>query len=107
MYKRQIYNYRDEFDEVAQAIEDARDNYDCTLLDKAERNLSEAIDRREVWATKYVLSTKGRSRGYTDKIELEHQGEVKQIKIYMDTRPEEEINPPASIPAKRLLTHQE
>ena len=37
---RSIYNYRDEFDEVAQAIEDARENHDCELLDKAERNLS-------------------------------------------------------------------
>ena len=30
-----IYNYRDEFEAVAQAIEDARENHDCELLDKA------------------------------------------------------------------------
>ena len=86
---RSVYNYRDEFNEVAQAIEDARENHDCELLDKAERNLSEAIDAREVWATKYVLSTKGRSRGYTDNIEAQHTGEVKQIQVFMDLRPDE------------------
>ena len=81
---RSVYNYRDEFNEVAQAIEDARENHDCELLDKAERNISEAIDAREAWATKYVLSTKGRSRGYTEKTEIEHSGGVNQIIMQMD-----------------------
>lgn len=79
-----VYNYRDEFPEVAQAIEDARENHDCELLDKAERNISEALDAREAWATKYVLSTKGRSRGYTEKTEIEHSGGVNQIIMQMD-----------------------
>lgn len=85
-----VYNYRDEFDEVAQAIDDARFNHDCETGDLAESKLRTLIEEGYWPAIKFALSTKFKSRGYTDKIEVEHSGtEVQQIRMFMDLRPDE------------------
>ena len=80
---RTIYNYRDKFDDVAQAIVAARESSDCQLLDIAESKLLLAVEDGKPWAIKFVLSTKGRSRGYGTKAEIEHKSnEVKQIRVF-------------------------
>ena len=46
------------------------------ILDLAESELIKTIKRGEQWAVKYLLSTKGKGRGYTEKSEYEHTGKV-------------------------------
>jgi len=81
-----IYNYRDEFEEVAQAIEDARDNYDCDTGDLAESKLRALIEEGNWPAIKFALSTKFKSRGYTEKTEIEHTG-VQTINVNFGPKP--------------------
>ena len=67
-----IYNYRDRYTTVAQAIEDARKTFDTELLDEGEIKLREAVRAGQAWAVRYVLSTKGKARGYVER--HEHTG---------------------------------
>lgn len=78
-----IYNYRDKYPDVAEAITHAREEHDCDLLDTAEKKLKEHLEDGAAWAIKYVLSTKGKVRGYTERKEIEHSG-AKQIVMQMD-----------------------
>ena len=41
------------------------------LVDKAESQLRKAVDSGAAWATKFVLETWGKSRGFTKLIEVE------------------------------------
>ena len=81
-----IYNNRDKHEDVADAITTSQAARSVELVDKAERNLLTAIDEGEAWATKYVLSTKGKSRGYTEKTEIEHTG-VQKINVFFGPKP--------------------
>jgi hypothetical protein len=65
-----IYNYRDRYANVAQAIKDARNTFDTELLDEAEIKLREATRDGAPWAVKYTLSTKGKTRGYVERQEI-------------------------------------
>ncbi|MCA9979247.1 MAG: hypothetical protein KDD89_00370 [Anaerolineales bacterium] len=73
-----IYNYRDKYSTVADAIEEARYNLDMSLLDGAEVKLSEAVKQGEAWAIRYVLDKKGHGRGYKEvsRKEVEHSGRI-------------------------------
>ena len=44
------------------------------MLDMAENSLYAQVKNHEQWATKYLLATKGKSRGYVEKQEVEHSG---------------------------------
>lgn len=46
------------------------------ILDMAESKLFEAVNNGDTQMIKYILSTKGRKRGYNEKLELEHSGNV-------------------------------
>ncbi len=65
-----IYNYRDKYKSVAAAIISARDTFDVELVDEGEIKLREAVRNGEAWAVKYVLSTKGKRRGYVERQEI-------------------------------------
>lgn len=57
--------YIKRFATVQQAYDD-----ECeSILDAAEGQLHLAVQEGEMWAVKYILSTKGKSRGYTEKSE--------------------------------------
>jgi len=73
-----IYNYRDKYSTVAEAIHEARHNLDTNLLDGAELKLSEAVRNGEAWAIRYVLDKKGNGRGYKEvsRQEVEHSGRI-------------------------------
>jgi hypothetical protein len=45
------------------------------VLDIAESKLFSAVENGENWAIKYLLSTKGKVRGYSDKIKIEDSSE--------------------------------
>ena len=80
---RAIYNYRDQYPDVAEAIEFARETYRTATMDNAETKLDEHVENGAPWAIKYVLSTLGKSRGYTTKQEVNHIG-ARQIIMQMD-----------------------
>jgi hypothetical protein len=71
--RRTIANYVKEHPTVAEAYDEARE----VVLDVAESKLIAAIEDGKEWAVKFYLSTVGKSRGYTQKQEIEHSGEVK------------------------------
>ena len=83
---RTLYNYRSEFEEVAQAIDDARENHDCETGDLAESKLRTLIEEGNWPAIKFALSTKFKSRGYTEKTEIEHTG-VQTINVNFGPKP--------------------
>lgn len=65
-----IYNYANKYATVQNAIDDARQDFDEFLCDTAEVGLQKATIDREAWAVKYVLSTKGKDRGYVERKEV-------------------------------------
>ena len=76
-----IYSRRKSDPDIAEAIDDARFNYDCETGDMAESKLRQLIEEGYWPAIKFALSTKFKSRGYTDKIEVEHTG-VQKINVF-------------------------
>lgn len=74
-----IYNYRNRYASVAQAIEDSRNRYDTELLDEAEYKLRESVRNGDAWAVKYVLDKKGKVRGFGDDVKLEQR-----VTLHMD-----------------------
>lgn len=67
-----VYNYVKRFKTVADEIERA----DGVITDTAEIKLVQAIHNGEPWAIRYRLSTKGRNRGYVERQEIDHSGEI-------------------------------
>jgi hypothetical protein len=57
---------------LQEALKQARER----LIDKGESALVAAIDRGEPWAISLALKTLGKHRGYTEKQEYEHIGEL-------------------------------
>lgn len=72
-----VYRYIERYDEVSQALTQARNE----VTDKAENKLFDAIEAGEPWAITFYLKNKARDRGYGEKVE--HTGEVK-MKIDWD-----------------------
>ena len=46
------------------------------ILDIAENGLFTKAKDKDPWAIKYLLATKGKKRGYIEKTEVEHTGEL-------------------------------
>ena len=61
-----IYEYRDKYPAVAQAIIESRLTFDDILLDTAERQLVTAANEGKAWAVQYILNKKGIARGYRE-----------------------------------------
>ena len=55
------------------------------ILDLAESEMIKHIENGDIQMIKYILATKGKKRGYTEKQEIEHTGS--QI-IYLDKQDE-------------------
>ena len=62
---------------VLQEIEEEREK----ILDVGERKLIELINQGEFPAIKFMLSTKGKGRGYVEKQEIEHIGTSATIQL--------------------------
>jgi len=63
-------SYVQRWEETQQAYEDEEQ----TILDMAESTLYQAIRNNDVQAAKWLLSTKGKRRGYSERYEHEHSG---------------------------------
>ena len=57
-------------------IQQAYQNECERVLDIAESALIKSITEQEAWAVKYMLSTKGKKRGYVERQELDHSGGI-------------------------------
>lgn len=60
---------------LKQAVEDARER----MVDDAEGALHAAILKQEGWAVCFTLKTLGKVRGYVEKQEIEHSGQVQYV----------------------------
>lgn len=65
---RAVYGYINNHPE----IKEVKDYYDGELLDIGEVSLRSAVIDKEQWAVKFLLSTKGKDRGYVPR--QEHSG---------------------------------
>lgn len=75
--RQAIYKYLERFPEFKQDLEDETEK----ILDMAEISLFSQVKGRDIGATKYLLSTKGKRRGYVEKQEIEHSGNQFAIDI--------------------------
>ena len=76
---------------LVKEIEEERDK----VLDVGEKKLIEAVDRGEFPAIKFLLSTKGKLRGYVEKQEVEHSGKIFDVNI-QEVANEEDSSKPGS-----------
>jgi hypothetical protein len=65
-------------------VRDAIDSFRGQIIDKAELKLETAVMNGEPWAITLALKTIGKNRGYIEKQELSHEGEVKIQVEYRD-----------------------
>jgi hypothetical protein len=72
------------FPTVARVYQDECEKID----DLAEVGLIEALKRQEPWAIKYRLGTKGRNRGYGERLELTGAGGG-PLKLYIGVTPDD------------------
>jgi transposase-like protein len=74
--RQTVYAWMNDHPEVARAIEEERQ----VSLDHAETTLYKAIESGDLSAAKYLLSTRGRDRGFSTRAELaaeiQQQGSV-------------------------------
>lgn len=66
---RTVYNYAERY----ALVKDEIAKQDGVVDDTAELKLIQAIHNGEPWAIKYRLSTKGKSRGYIERSEIDHR----------------------------------
>ena len=85
---RQAYwKWEQKYPDLIEAREEERKKQ----VDRGELKLFQAIDRGEKWAVLKILSTLGRERGYVEKQEIEHSGQVSNIHINLIEKSEEEL----------------
>jgi len=72
-----FYKYYNEDPKFAAEVNDIQE----VAIDFAESKLYEQIKDSNTTATIFYLKTRGRNRGYVEKQEIEHSGEIKEIKV--------------------------
>ena len=65
-----IYNYIEKDQQIADAVDDARHQFDENLCDIAESKLLNAVKAGAVWAVRFSLLGKGKDRGHSERSEL-------------------------------------
>jgi hypothetical protein len=65
------------------AFKEEVDSLDERTIDFAESELLKQIKEGNTTATIFYLKTKGKRRGYIEKQEVEHTGEVNNLHIYL------------------------
>ena len=82
---RTVYNYRDKYTSVAEAwaaIREARHDF-------VENKLHESINSGNVTAIIFYLKTQCKDRGYVERQEVQHSGEIKSITYIKENRPDD------------------
>lgn len=82
--RKAVYEYIERNPELRKFVEDEKEK----ILDMAEISLFSQVKDKDFGATKYILSTRGKSRGYIEKTESEitHKGEG--IKLIINQKDE-------------------
>jgi len=75
VHRLTVLNYEKKYETVRQAIEEEAEK----ILDKCESNLFVRIREGDEDTSRWVLARKGKQRGYSEKIDTEHTGELKTI----------------------------
>jgi hypothetical protein len=70
-----FYKYLNEDESFAEQVKDIQD----IAIDFAESKLYEQIKDNNTTATIFYLKTKGKNRGYVERQEIEHSGEIKEV----------------------------
>lgn len=78
--RQAVYNYVNKHDDIKELLEQERE----AMLDIAENNLFLNVQDRDNTAIIFLLKTQGKKRGYIERAEIEHSGELKQeVMIYL------------------------
>lgn len=89
-----LFNWRRNHPEIQEAYVDCKE----VVTDIAEDQLLKAIKKGNAWAICFHLKTKGRKRGYSEKIHLRHGGDTKSPPIQTQSSIKlEDLNLPAHI----------
>jgi len=65
-------------------LENELENARQLLVDKAESNIVQAVSDGDLETSKFVLKTRGKDRGYTERAEIEHSGDMEEhLYIYL------------------------
>lgn len=75
--RKALYEYLERNPTLRPHIEQEKEK----ILDLAEVSLFAQVKNKEAWATKYLLSTLGKTRGYAEKHEHEVSGGSEPIRI--------------------------
>ena len=75
MDRTTFYKYVNEDEEFAKAVKDVGE----IAIDFAESKLYEQIRENNTTSTIFYLKTKAKHRGYVEKTEIEHSGEIKEV----------------------------
>ena len=78
--RQTFYNWKSDDEKFAKRISDVQEG----LIDFVESKLMENIKDNDTTSTIFYLKTKGKSRGYTERQEIEHQGKNVHIDIKLD-----------------------
>lgn len=79
--RKTFYEWLQKDEEFKKAVQDI----DNVVLDFAESKLYSQIKENNTTATIFYLKTKGKHRGYVEKQEIEHSGEIKEIQVSINT----------------------
>ena len=77
-----VWNRVQSSPELQALLEDAREG----MLDNAESSLYRAVIAGEAWAVCFLLKTQGKGRGYIEKVQQEHSGDVVVRVVYGGNR---------------------
>jgi len=93
-----LYNFIAKHPEINEDLHHEREK----IIDLAEGSLFSQVQNKEAWATKYVLSTIGKNRGYVERIESINF-EPREIKVVFQEGSNEKIIEVE--PAKVVIEH--
>lgn len=77
IHRSTFYRWMQEDEEFAKQVQEIQD----ITLDFAEAQLFKQIKDGNTTATIFYLKTKGKGRGYIERQEVDHSGEIKEIKV--------------------------
>ena len=67
-----VYRYCKRYPTIQQALDEEREKW----IDNAEMQLIKAVNKGSIPAIMFFLKTVGKSRGYVERQEVQHEGEV-------------------------------
>jgi len=86
--RKSVYEYIEKNPELKEILHHEVEK----ILDLAERSLFSQVADKDLGATKYLLSTKGKNRGYVEKQEIEHSGNQFSVNVNIPKEVKELLN---------------